>query len=157
MIPRISGTTEALGIPLQVSTPSALFSLGPQAFVSTFSDFVSGVLEVNNTNVDVSDYVLAPGETVTSADAPVKMDVQFSVDPAATGSPQHVSPPPLNTHTPLWLSRYLPSKPCCLPLASFQPTYSSRRVLKCCVKFCTSSTNGLTSSLYALITAPCLF
>ena len=81
----------------QVSTPSALFSLGPQAFVSTFSDFISGVLEVNDTNVDVNDYVLAPRETVTQSDAPVKMQVQFSVGPAATGGPQHVRlGPPLH-------------------------------------------------------------
>ncbi len=59
--------------------------------MTTFSDFVSGVLEVNDTNVDVNDYVLVPGQAVTAADDPVQMQVQFSVDPAATGSPQHVS------------------------------------------------------------------
>ena len=76
---------------LQVPEPASLNTLGLQTSVIAFSQFISKVLEVNSTNIDITDFSLVPGGKLTSGSSPADMQVQFSVSPADSYSVQHVS------------------------------------------------------------------
>ena len=74
----------------QVSQPDNLVSLGPQAFVTSFSSFASAVLALNVSLVSVLDFVLAPGAQLSADAATVGMVVEFSAAPPDSYSPDQV-------------------------------------------------------------------
>lgn len=65
-----------------MSTPSSLFALGPSAFKTTFTDFMSAVLTVNNSGFEVKDFSLVPGAAINDHNSPVSLEVEFSVIPS---------------------------------------------------------------------------
>lgn len=65
-------------------------TLGLQAGATAFTDFISKTLTVNSSNVDVTDFSLAPGASISETNTPADFQIQFSISPADSLSPQNV-------------------------------------------------------------------
>ena len=71
---------------IQVSQAASYLSLGTYGFATTMQSFVSSTLAINASHIQITDLVVEPGTSISQSSATVKLRVDLTATPAASGS-----------------------------------------------------------------------